>query len=35
MRGGTGVAIRPFVNFAVGMFIFLFGYLTKESENGV
>lgn len=33
--GGYGVAIRPFVNFAVGMFIFLSGYLTKENENGV
>ena len=33
--GGYGVIIRPFVNFAVGMFIFLSGYLTKENENGV
>lgn len=33
--GGYGVAIRPVVNFAVGMFIFLSGYLTKENENGV
>lgn len=35
MRGGYGVIIRPLVNFAVGMFIFLSGYLTKENENGV
>lgn len=35
MWGGYGVIIRPFVNFAVGMFIFLSGYLTKENENGV
>ena len=33
--GGYGVIIRPLVNFAVGMFIFLSGYLTKENENGV
>lgn len=33
--GGDGVIIRPLVNFAVGMFIFLSGYLTKENENGV
>lgn len=35
LGGGYGVIIRPFVNFAVGMFIFLSGYLTKENENGV
>lgn len=33
--GGYGVIIRPLVNFAVGIFIFLSGYLTKENENGV
>ena len=32
---GYGVIIRPLVNFAVGMFIFLSGYLKKENENGV
>ena len=33
--GGYGVIIRPLVILAVGMFIFLSGYLTKENENGV
>ena len=32
LRGGA-VLIRPFVNFAVGMFIFLSGYLTKKKSE--
>lgn len=32
--GVPGVLIRPFVNFAVAMFIFLSGYLTRIEFNG-
>lgn len=32
-RGITGIAIRPFINFAVPMFIFCSGYLTKSKYN--
>lgn len=31
---GGGVTTRPFVNFAVGMFVFLSGILTKKRTDG-
>lgn len=34
VRGDISIIIRPFINFAVAMFIFLSGYLTKiEDKN--
>lgn len=35
LGGGEGVFIRPFVNFAVALFVFLSGYLTKDKIDNV